>query len=197
MTARPVLLVALLSASGCGPSEPVPAETAAAPPPASAPDPTAALPGADTSWTVGVQDLPGAGGPALVRSVRLAAHRDGRPPHDRAVFETEGGTPGVHVEYVDRPVRACGSGEALYPEGDGYLEVRLDGARAHTEAGEPTVPHDRQSRDLPVVRETVPTCDFEGTVTWVLGVASPEPYRVFRLQNPARVVVDVRHPARP
>ena len=75
----------------------------------------------------------------------------------------------------------------------GYLEIRLTGARAHTEAGEATIEHERQRRDLPNVLETVPTCDFEGVVTWVLGVASPEPYRVVRLEGPPRLAVDVRH----
>ena len=87
----------------------------------------------------------------LVQSVRLAAHSDPPPGYDRVVFEFEGGTPEVHVEYVDTPVRTCGSGEQLFPEGDGYLEIRLTGARAHTEAGEPTIPHERQS-------STCPTC---------------------------------------
>lgn len=202
MMNRLVALVSLcVAASACGPAGPTPPEPD---PQASAPVAAPAAPdtmrpaatGPDTTraaWTVGIVDLPGAGGDALVRSVRLASHPEAAPPYDRVVFEVEGGTPAVHAEYVDRPVRTCGSGEALYPEGDGYLEIRLTGARAHTEAGEPTVPHDRQGRDLPNLRETVPTCDFEGVVTWVLGLTSPEPFRVLRLDNPTRVVVDVQH----
>jgi hypothetical protein len=38
----------------------------------------------------------------------------------------------------------------------------------------------------------VQTCDFEAVVTWVLAVSSPEPFRVTRLENPSRVVVDIR-----
>lgn len=182
---RSLVLIALLATSGCADPAPRPVAGGPEPPP----------PSRDTAWTLGPSRLAGEGGTAVVRSVRLGAHSGESPPYDRIVFEVEGGPPGVHVEYVDRPVRTCGSGEALYPEGDGFLEVRLDGARAHTEAGDPTVSHARQVHGLPAIRETVPTCDFEGMVTWVLGVAGPEPYRVFRLRDPARVVVDVRHPA--
>jgi hypothetical protein len=37
------------------------------------------------------------------------------------------------------------------------------------------------------------TCDFEGKVVFVLGLVSKKPYRVVELQNPTRLVVDVKH----
>lgn len=201
MTIRLVMLAGVVGLAACDPD---PARAPATPPSradrdtAALAEPSTASPEAAPAWTAGIVDLPGTTTQsARLRSVRTATHGAEAPTFDRAVFEFEEGTPGVHVEYVDRPVRTCGSGEALYPEGDGYLEIRLDGARAHTEAGEPTVTHDRQRVGLPNLLETVPTCDFEGTVTWVLGVASPEPYRVLRLDDPARVVVDVQHGRRP
>jgi hypothetical protein len=148
----------------------------------------------DTAWTIYDVALEGGGAGVLVREVRVGAHPDA-PGYDRVVFETEGDRPGVSLAYVDRPVRTCGAGTPLYPEGDGYLEIRLTGARGHTENGDATIPHERQRRDLTNLRETVPTCDAEGTVTWVLGLRSPEPYRAFWLSDPDRLVVDVRHPA--
>ena len=190
---RPLLALVLLA--GCA-TDPAPAPAPPSEPLAPDADPpqaVAAAPEADTSWTVGITDLPGEKRDVLVRSARLASHPDATPGYDRLVFEFDGGLPEVHVEYVDRPVHACGSGEALTPEGDGFLEIRLTGARAHTDAGEATIPHGRQRRGLPTVLETVPTCDFEGVVTWVLGVASPEAYRVVRLEAPSRLAVDVQH----
>jgi hypothetical protein len=113
---------------------------------------------------------------------------------DRAVFEFEGTTvPGYHVEYVDRPVRQCGSGEPVAVEGDGWLEVRLTPAQAHTEAGAPTVPQREYRLPHPVLRELQAKCYFEAVVTWVLWVASPNRYRVREISDPARLVVDVRH----
>ncbi len=101
--------------------------------------------------------------------------------------------PGIHVEYVDEPVRACGSGEAVALPGDAWLEVRITPVHAHTDLGRPTIEERRRAPDLPAVLEIVQTCDFEAVVTWVLAVRSPEGFRLTRLDDPARLVVDVRH----
>ena len=125
---------------------------------------------------------------ATLVSLRAAEHAG----YDRVVWELSGPQPGVHAEYVDRPVRQCGSGEPVPLAGDAWLEVRLEPARAHPEEGRPTIADRRRAAGLPIVEEMVMTCDFEAVVTWVLGVSSPEPYRVTRLADPPRVVVDIR-----
>jgi hypothetical protein len=141
-------------------------------------------------WTAGVTTADRGGEPAIASAIRVGRGAD----YDRVVFEFRGApVPGYHVEYVDRPVRQCGSGEPVRVAGDGWLEVRLTPARAHDEDGEPTVMQRSSLHpDLPLVREIRLTCDFEGHVTWVLGVAHPNRYRVLTLSNPARLVVDVR-----
>lgn len=194
---RRVLLVVLLGVpalAACGSEPAAPASTG---PPASAESVPAAAPDveapgleADTvGWTVGVVDL-GADGDdqAVLTDLRVGRHEG----FDRVVFELDR-APAVHVEYVDRPVRACGSGEVVELPGEGWLEVRLGGARGHTEAGEPTVPVARREPGYPSVLALARTCDFEGVVTWVAGVEAPTPFRVARVEDPARVVVDVRH----
>lgn len=142
-------------------------------------------------WTAGIVDVERpAVGVALLVSVRAAAH-DG---FDRVVWEFAGeGVPGYHVEYVDRPVRECGSGRVVPLPGDGWLAVRLSPAAAHDEAGRPTAAPRARSPGLPVVLELRSTCDFEAIVEWVLGVRSPNRYRVLELADPPRLVVDVRH----
>jgi hypothetical protein len=50
-----------------------------------------------------------------------------------------------------------------------------------------------QRPELPVLLQLEPTCDFEGEVSWVLGVKAPNRYRVLELKDPPRLVVDVRH----
>ena len=89
-------------------------------------------------------------------------------------------------------MRACGSGDVVPLPGDGWLEVRLEPAAAHTEAGRPTVGRE-VAVDLVNVKRVVTTCDFEAVVTWVLAVGSPNDYHVSELADPPRLVVDVRH----
>lgn len=156
--------------------------------PAAAPEPT---PSGSFEGTAGIVEKKRPDvGVAVLRNVRAAS----QPGFDRVVFEFEGSVlPGYHVEYVDRPVIQCGSGEPVEVAGDGWLQVRMTPAQAHTEAGEPTVGERERRLALPVVKELQSTCDFEADVTWVLGVASPNRYRVQELSNPARLIVDVRH----
>jgi hypothetical protein len=127
---------------------------------------------------------------ALLTDVRSARHAG----FDRIVFEFGSGSPpGYHLEYIDKPVRQCGSGEVTTIAGDGWLEVRFEPADAHTPSGAPTIAKRDQKVDLEVVKELEQTCDFEAQVTWVLGVRRPNKYRVLALNQPVRLVVDVQH----
>jgi hypothetical protein len=69
--------------------------------------------------------------------------------------------------------------------------VRLTPAQANA-GGEPTVTERERKASLPVIQELELTCDFEGEVTWVLGNAHPNKYRVMELREPTRLVVDVQ-----
>jgi hypothetical protein len=121
--------------------------------------------------------------------MRTATH-DG---FDRVVFDLQPDIPGYHVEYVDRPTYTCGSGEALFLEGEAWLLIRLQPAQAHTDAGEATIAQRRRTLDLPVIREAAMTCDFEADVSWVFGLTAPGGYRVSELRNPVRLAIDVRN----
>lgn len=126
----------------------------------------------------------------MLRAVRAGRHAGA----DRLVFEFDTpGLPAWHAEYVDRPVRDCGSGEAVPVAGDAWLQIRFTGARAHTDKGESTSGPRRRALAHKVVRELVRTCDFEGEVTWVAGVARPNAYRVQTLSKPSRLVVEIVH----
>lgn len=127
--------------------------------------------------------------PALLLDVRMAAH----PGFDRVVFEFQGDAlPGYHVEYVDRPVRQCGSGDPVPVAGDAWLLVRMTPANAHTEAGQPTLKERELNLDLPNLKEMELICDFEADVSWVLGLASPNRYRVLELLDPPRLILDIK-----
>ena len=129
-------------------------------------------------------------GAATLRAVRTARHTG----YDRIVFDF--GTdpiPGYHIEYIDRPVRQCGSGDTVPLLGDAWLQVRMEPAYAHTDAGQPTIQDRARVPDLPTLLELKLVCDFEAQVEWVGGVRSPAGYRVLELSAPARLVVDLRH----
>ena len=147
---------------------------------------------AEFEGTAGTTDKknPNAMGSAVLADVRSARHGN----YDRVVFEFAGADlPSYHIEYIDKPVRSCGSGEVVPFAGDGWLQVRFSGANAHTEAGEPTVKDRTRSPNLPIVKDLKLTCDFEAEVEWVLGVSSPNKYRVLELKSPTRLVIDVKH----
>lgn len=144
-------------------------------------------------WTAGitVDTATVATGTAVVTAVRTGVHEG----YDRVTVEFAGDSslPGYHIEYVDRPLHECGSGRQIHPVGDAWLEIRLDGAAAHTEAGTPTLPGREIDVAGPLLRRMYRTCDFEGVVTFVAAVASPQPYRVMELTGPSRLVIDFRH----
>lgn len=124
---------------------------------------------------------------AVLRDVRTGDQQQ----FDRVVFEIEGAKlPDYDVKYVPRPVH-CGSGLPAEVAGSAFLQVRLSPARAHTEAGASTVATLQRKVRLPVIREIRATCDFEGEVVWVVGLAARKEYRVHELEGPPRLVIDV------
>lgn len=139
-------------------------------------------------WTAGIVEAAGtATGQVTLNDIRTGRHEG----YDRVTFELDG-LPDYHLEYVDRPVRQCGSGHVVEVAGDGWLRVRLHSARAHTEAGHPTIDWRERRPDLAVILEIERICDFEGEVSYVIGVRSPNPFRVLTLDGPPRLVVDIR-----
>jgi len=142
-------------------------------------------------WTAGIVSLRRPTlRPVTLRAVRAARHEG----FDRLVFEFDGPQlPGYHLEYIDSPIIKCGSGDPTAVAGQGWLQVRLTPAQAHTDQGQPTVTEREQKPALPILLELELTCDFEGEVTWVLGNRKPNKYRVMELREPTRLVVDVRH----
>jgi hypothetical protein len=145
---------------------------------------------AQFAGTTAATHRPGTGRPqAILRAARIAGHAG----YDRIVFEFEGpSVPGYHVEYRDTPVRRCGSGDVVELPGAGRLVVRLEPARAH-DGGSSTIAARTMSPALSAVRRMILICDFEGQVTWAIGVPGVVPYRVMEESQPARLIIDVRH----
>lgn len=168
--------------------EPVtaPSQPVTAPETASAPKPGPAATGGVTKGPATVR----AREPIVLRAVRTGA----QPGADRIVFEFSGaGVPAWEVEYVDRPVNECGSGDPVTVAGDALLQIRFTGVQAHTNAGVATSGPRRRPLAHAVARELVRICDFEGEVTWVLGVARPNAYTPRIMSSPSRFVIDIAH----
>lgn len=128
---------------------------------------------------------------ALLSGVRAARHLG----HDRVVFEFQDGVPGYEVRYVEPPVHADGSGDEVAVSGGAVLLVRmepaLDADLSREEAPLTYTGPPRFSPDTEAVAELVRVGGFEGVLTWAVGVDSQLPFRVMRLRDPARLVIDV------
>lgn len=120
----------------------------------------------------------------------------GLEPFDRVMLGFAGGLPGIRVEYVSPPIVACGSGAPVTIAGEAFLQVRLTPAAAHNERGEATFRTTELTPDLPTIVEAKQTCDFEGEVTWVIGLREEVDFNVFPLGEPFSnaILVDVAHP---
>lgn len=147
---------------------------------------------ADFEGTTGITDKKNIGIKAngVMSAVRTARHGN----YDRVVLEFLGAElPGYHIEYIGKPVSACGSGNVVPLASDARLEVRFTDAVAHAPEGDATITDRERVLNLPIIKEMKITCDFEGGVTWVFGVISAKKYRVLELKNPTRLVVDIKH----
>ncbi len=128
-----------------------------------------------------------------VTDVRAAAH-DG---YDRVVFDLDGkgsGKPGWRVEYVDQATDD-GSGHSVEVDGDAILRVSLSGTATPMDSGVDEFTGDRiEPAGTEAIDEIVYRYWFEGYTTAFIGVDEAErPFRVFLLENPTRVVVDIQH----
>jgi hypothetical protein len=174
-------LAALLLFAACGDDDSAPASqttpSAAASTdaePSTTPDPgktkTAKTPGAEASPARGnaatAVEVAAAGGAEQATLQGVASARIQQ--HDSVAFRFGGSVPGYKVEYVDSPA-ACGSGQPVKPNGAVYIAVRFSPAVAHDGAGKAAVaPVLTGSGRL--IPQALQSCDFEGVVTWVIGV---------------------------
>jgi hypothetical protein len=136
------------------------------------------------------QSSPGEGHGLSVVDVRVGQH-DG---YDRIVFELGGdGTVGWRVGYDDDPAWQ-GSGERVEVDGGATLRVLLDGLGYPFDTGVDEYAGPRRfSPRLASLREVRVGGVYEGYFDAFVGVQDTRPFRVFRLDRPQRVVIDVGH----
>jgi hypothetical protein len=113
---------------------------------------------------------------------------------DRLVLTCDGfHHPTWKTRYVNPPIQQCGSGNNIAVAGNAFLQISMDTAQAHTDAGQPTITDRDRDLNCRNLKQLVLTCDFEGNVDFVFGLDSKKPYRVVELQNPTRLVIDVKN----
>ena len=151
-------------------------------------NPAAALPGFRYSaLNVADPNTAPAGQPQLLR-VTTGHHAT----YDRVVFRFSSRAPGYYIRYVAQPTMD-GSGNPVALAGNRFLAVTMHSV-ASAQAGKPPAPQGRQRPRYPQLRALVGTGDFEGYVSFTLGLKSKSGFRAFTLRNPDRLVVDVRIP---
>jgi hypothetical protein len=137
----------------------------------------------------------------LLSDVRVGTH----DCYERVAFEfrpQEGdsaGPLGYKVEYQPGPVTQDGSGEPVAVKGNAYLVVRLTatGVDLTKETAPPTYtgPTSLEPAGAKSIRQVRRVGDFEGVLTWVVGLETPVPFTVTTEESPFRLVVDVGTPA--
>jgi hypothetical protein len=191
---RPALILALIVAlAGCGP-DPAPSATATpgatpgsvasapriSPPPVTPPVP----PGNDLPAFACTDASGGTTGVANSIAARVAEQAG----YDRFVLQFDSIVPTYTVKRQAKPVFQQGaSGQTLTLVGTAGVLVQVHSATGATTFTGPT---DIVHPDYQILNEARQTVDFEGYVSWGLGLSHPACMRVFTLQDPARLVID-------
>jgi hypothetical protein len=113
-----------------------------------------------------------------------------REGYDQVVFTFDGSRPGYRVRYVDQV--SDQAGKRLPLRGEAFLEVAFEPARARSPAGAPTFSPASLTPGFADLRQVRFASDFEGQVTFGIGAAGRDGFRVSELRDPTRVAVDLR-----
>jgi hypothetical protein len=130
---------------------------------------------------------------SLLNVIRVAE----QPGYERVVFEFDGLAPAYDVRYVDQ-VREDPTGKSVPLAGNAFLLVVMPGGTLDT-AFQETNPADARSYhgpqrirpDLQQVKEIAAVGDVEAVLSFGIGVDHQAPFRILRLADPGRIVVDV------
>jgi hypothetical protein len=119
--------------------------------------------------------------------------------YDQVVFEFAGQVPGATVSVVSAPIVADASGQVVPVAGTAFVQITLKPSSGVdlTAPGAPrtyTGPTRIALHGASIV-EVVQTGDFEGVLTWVVGLTTAVPFTTVTAAAPARLAVDFQHPA--
>jgi hypothetical protein len=139
------------------------------------------------AFTTAPKTSPGRGDAAELYDVTAGCHAT----FDRFVVRARFATPGYDVRYVRRII-ADPSGRPVSLAGTKRMRVAFNLAAGHDNRGTNLLAGTLTPR-CPNLLQVKKAGDFEGVVSFGLGLSSATGFRVFRLTNPTRVVIDVAH----
>jgi hypothetical protein len=189
---RAALLLSLILVAGCGTAVAPAAAITPGPSqgPASGPrieQPPVSPPVAPGTNLPAFTCADASGGKTGVTNV-VAARVATQTSYDRFVLQFDSTVPSYTVKRQASPVFPSGaSGQTLTLSGTSGVLVRIHSA---TGANTFTGPTDITHGEYPVLKEARQTEDFEGYVSWGLGLGKAACMRAFTLADPARLVVD-------
>jgi hypothetical protein len=129
------------------------------------------------------------GGKTGVANV-ITARAGAQQGYDRFVLQFDSIVPTYSVKRQSKPVFPMGpSGQTVTLSGTAGVLITVHSATgATTFVGSRDLIHS----DFRILKEARQTQDFEGYVSWALGLSKPVCMRVFTLSDPARLVVDLQ-----
>jgi hypothetical protein len=195
-TAAALGLCVILTACGLSGSPPSPTPLAGAtstpaqrassaritPPPVTPPAP----PGTNLAAFKCTDASGGNAGVANLTNVRVAE----QVGYDRIVLQFDNRVPSYTVKRLAKPVfKSGGSGQLITLRGAAGAQVQIHSASASaTYSG----PKDFTHPEFLVLSEAKVVEDFEGYLSWGLGLTRPGCFRAFTLTDPARLVIDFK-----
>jgi hypothetical protein len=111
---------------------------------------------------------------------------------DRIVFDERFSPSGYSVRYVHH-VTDDASGHRVHLKGHHFLSVSIPNAGTDGAAGASTDVHAKYTPLLPEVRQIKATGDFEGVLSFGIGLRHRHGFRVNVLHHPLRLIIDVAH----
>jgi hypothetical protein len=129
---------------------------------------------------------------STLTAIRAAYHPEATPRYDRVVFQFNGPVPLIETQYVNQLIGDA-SGLPVKVNGNAILQLTMRPAQAHNDQGRSTAPT-RITFGLRNVKEVASAGDFEGVLTYGIGLAHKSEIRVMTLAQPSRVVVDFINP---
>ncbi|MDQ6691699.1 MAG: hypothetical protein M3Z13_02920 [Candidatus Dormibacteraeota bacterium] len=126
--------------------------------------------------------------PAQLTDLAAAHH----PGYDRIVFQFAGGQLPAYTltRQASTHFNKDASGQPVTLQGSSGLKLVFHGAAAY-----PTYAKSSDLKPgLPVVQEVEQIGDFEGVLSWGIGLSQPSCVRAFPLSLPTRLVIDVQTP---
>lgn len=178
---------AVSTAPTAQPAVPAPAASAQPTPAPGTPGPSASPAAGLPPFSCAAQSGPGpTSPPAGVTAVRASAQSG----YDRFVIQVSGPVGQYSVQpQAGATFTRDPSGIRVTLAGSAGLLVTLQGASS---AGSYTGPTDLKPSGTAVLKEAQQVGDFEGVVSWGLGLSHVACFRAFTLTGPSRLVVDVQ-----